>query len=338
MIRGLRYDAFMEILSALRSTGLANERVIPAGIQLWGDGDDAGELGLVVEGELVARVGEAELGRIRRGELVGEAAAWFGGRRTAEVAAVTETRLLVIQRSALETLRDGRPQVYDKLLEAGVFAMARRVRDVDLDIARRASGTQTRPDRGEPSWWKQLIESIRGSEAGDAPPVEGTLRMLPSLKGCPSAVMLALKKAMKPRSYTKGEAVFLQGDEGRNIYLLSAGRVDVLRNVRGDKAVPLACLGPGGLFGTGASVLSERRNANCVVGSDFAWVYELDREGYATLDIDARRAWNEALMDALRIQLATADDQLAALERDGKQPQAEDYDRIRGLLRAYQGR
>jgi len=325
------------LISALRSTGVAQERVIQGGIQLWGDGDDATELGVVVEGELVARVGDAELGRIRRGEMIGEAAAWFGGRRTAEVAAVTQSRLLVMPRSALGVLEAEHLPVYDLLLSAGLHAMARRIRDVDLDIAKRADGTTERPDRGVRPWWKRVAESLRGSNAGDPPPVESTLRLLGALKGCPAPVMVRLKKALAPQSFQKDEAVILQGDEGTSVYVVAAGRIDILRNVRGDKATPLASLGPGGLFGTNAAILKARRNANCIVASEFAWVFEVSAEAVAALDDEARRAWNHSLLDALRVQLATADDQLAALEREGKQPSPDDYDRIRGLLQTYQG-
>ena len=325
------------IIRALRSTGLARERVIQGGIQLWGDGDDALELGLVVEGELVARVLGAELGRIRAGEMVGETAAWFGGRRTAEVAAVTQTRLLIMPRTALSTLRERHGGVYDLLLSAGLHAMARRVRDVDLDIAKRAEGSLDRPDRGVPPWWKKLAATVGGDKAGDAPPPESALRMLGSLKGCPAPVMLDLKKAMTPKSYANKEAVFLQDDEGDSVFVVAAGRIGVLRNVRGNKAVVLASLGPGGLFGTGAAILGARRNANCIVGSEFAWVFEITRAAIQSRNDEVRRIWNETLLGAMRVQLATADDQLAALDREGRQPRADDYDRIQGLLQTYQG-
>lgn len=328
----------MSLENDVRSTGLATERVLPAGIPLWEDGSDADELAFVVDGELAARVGDAELGRIHRGEMVGEASAWVGGRRTAEVVAVEETRLLVLKRKDLPVLKQKYVRVYDRMLDGALHAVARRIRTVDLDIAKRAAGTLDRPENKEPSWWRKLISSMQGPGVGDAPLADVPLRMLPALKGRPGPTLLRLKRALVAKSYRKGEAVFLQDEDGRSVYLVAAGRIDVIRNVKGGRAVPLASLGLGGLFGTGAAILGGERSASCVVGSDFAWVYELSHEALTSIEDDAARAWKEALLSALRLQLGTADEQLAALDRDGREPSAEDYDRILGLLSTYQGK
>ena len=327
----------MSLENDVRSTGLATERVLPAGISLWEDGSHADELAFVVQGELAARVGDAELGRIHRGEMVGEASAWVGGRRTAEVVAIEQTTLLVLKRKDLPVLKQKFVRVYDRMLDGALHAVARRIRNVDLDIATRAAGSLDRPENKEPSWWRKLVASMQGPSVGDAPLADVPLRMLPALQGKPGPTLLRLKRALVAKSYRKGEAVFLQDDEGRSVFLVAAGRIDVIRNVRGGKAVPLASLGLGGLFGTGAAILGGQRNASCIVGSDFAWVYELSHESLSALEDDAARVWKEALLAALRLQLGTADEQLAALERDGREPSAEDYDRILGLLSTYQG-
>jgi CRP-like cAMP-binding protein len=321
---------------AIQATGLAVERVLLPGMNLWRDATEATEMAYVLEGELEVWTGETRLGRIGAGELVGEAGFWPGQLRTAAVSAATRSRLLVLSREHLPGLRTDHQVLYDRLLDTALRSLAERVSAVDKDIAVRAQGSRLQPDAGKPRWWQSLVDQIRGADPGDPPPAEAVLRRLPALKGCPSPVMMRIKRALTAKSYRKGEAVFLEQDEGTDLFLLGAGQIDVLRNARGDRAIELATLNAGALFGTGCWLLGGRRNASCVVASEHAWVYQLTPEATRSLEPEAARTWGEAVAEALRHQLATADEHIAALTRSGKEPDPDDYDRIAGVLAAFQ--
>ena len=321
---------------AIAATGLAVERVLLPGMNLWRDATPATELAYVLEGELEVWTGQTKLGRIAAHELVGEAGFWPGQVRTAAVSASERCRLLVLDREHLPVLRTDHQVLYDRLLDTALKALARRVRSVDQDIAKKAHGSRERPTRGNAKWWRKVVDQLRGTDPGDPPPAEAVLRRLPALKGCPTPVMMRIKRALKTRSYRKGEAIFMEHDEGKDLFLVAGGKVEVLRNARGDRAIELATLSAGALFGTGCWLLDGRRNASCIVTSDHAWVYQLTPEATRGLEPEAARTWREAVAEALRHQLATADEHIAALNRSGKEPDPDDYDRIAGVLAAFQ--
>ncbi len=322
--------------AAIQATGMAVERVLLPGMNLWRDNTEADEMAYVVEGELEVWTGETRLGTIGADELVGEAGFWPGQRRTAAVSASSRCRLLVLSREHLPKLRNDHQVLYDRLLETALRSLAERVHRVDQDIALKAQGSRDRPGAGKPRWWQSFVDQLRGTDPGDPPPAEAVLRRLPALRGCPSPVMMRIKRALKAKAYRKGEAIFLEHDPGADLFLLGTGQVEVLRSARGNRAIELANLNAGALFGTGSWLLGGSRNASCVVASEHAWVYKLTPEATRALEPEAARTWREAVAEALRHQLATADEHIAALHRSGKQPDPDDYDRIAGVLAAFQ--
>ncbi|MCP5146255.1 MAG: MMPL family transporter [Gammaproteobacteria bacterium] len=76
---------------------MANLHTLPAGTRLISEGDDAGSIYVVIDGELTVYSGSGdqrkELRRMTRGDVVGERG-YFGQKRSANVDTVTETRLL----------------------------------------------------------------------------------------------------------------------------------------------------------------------------------------------------------------------------------------------------
>ena len=71
---------------------------------------------VVVDGELVASIPGEEGGRVqlnvsKRGDVVGEVAFFHGGRRTADVEALTDVRLIRLTRNNLERLRRRYPRI-----------------------------------------------------------------------------------------------------------------------------------------------------------------------------------------------------------------------------------
>jgi CRP-like cAMP-binding protein len=91
---------------------------VPAGRRLMAEGEQGAEMFVVLEGELrgsVTREGrEIELARMRRGDSVGEIGL-FAGRRTADVDAVGEVRLLQMNAPELERLRRRYPRIASRV-------------------------------------------------------------------------------------------------------------------------------------------------------------------------------------------------------------------------------
>ena len=93
---------------------MASIRVVRAGERLIEIGQPGIEMYAVIEGKLQASIegksGRVELDAHRRGDIVGEAGLFFA-RRTANVDAVEDTRLLRITQQDLETLRRRYPRI-----------------------------------------------------------------------------------------------------------------------------------------------------------------------------------------------------------------------------------
>ena len=141
---------------------------------------------------------------------------------------------------------------------------------------------------------------------------------------------------MTPHNIEKGSPLFLEQEPGDSVFLLAKGAIDVVRNVKGGKAEPLATLYPGALFGTGSLLLRERRNASCVAQEDSeCWVYEMNLEAHRGLKGEAGRLWRECLVMALAFQVRNAADRLIAL-KVGK-PSLSDYAKLQVGLEGFQG-
>jgi predicted RND superfamily exporter protein len=90
-------------------------RTFPAGAPVFRVGEPGKELFVVLEGELLvslqgSRAEPIELARCKRGDVVGEVALYYG-KRTADVDAVTDTRVLRLTRKNLQRLRRRYPRI-----------------------------------------------------------------------------------------------------------------------------------------------------------------------------------------------------------------------------------
>src|SRR5688572_19492257 len=109
-----------------RSASLWSRRELSPAKELWTEGQGANELAVLVSGELVVRVGEDEVGRVRAGEMVGEASAFFHEPRMATVEANMHSTLLILPNQGLASLRAFHPAMYDLLLDHALVALAQR--------------------------------------------------------------------------------------------------------------------------------------------------------------------------------------------------------------------
>ena len=103
----LRYARIFVLLSNLQS--------VSAGTRVIREGDDAGDIFVVIDGELQVWIenedGERKLlNTLRRGATIGEVG-YFGQKRTANVDATTDCRLLRFNADDLDRLRRRYPRI-----------------------------------------------------------------------------------------------------------------------------------------------------------------------------------------------------------------------------------
>lgn len=103
------------------------------------------------------------------------------------------------------------------------------------------------------------------------------LRSIPFLKTADAKTLEMLESHLRPVSFAAGEMIVHQGELGSNMYFLTEGAVEVLKEGN-DK--PVAVLGPGNLFGEMALILSEPRIAS-VRAKSACSLLELDRRDFS---------------------------------------------------------
>ena len=97
----------------------------------------------------------------------------------------------------------------------------------------------------------------------------------------PLDAFIAVVEELEARIYRSGEWVLRQGDAGDSLFIVSSGKLEVLRHESG-KATHLAFLGPGAFFGEFALLADRHRHAS-VLATTMVEVLELRRPTLARL-------------------------------------------------------
>jgi CRP-like cAMP-binding protein len=287
------------------------ERLTP-GSTLWQYGEAVAELGLLIDGELVAYIAGREVGRVRAPDLIGEASAFFAGMtRSASLTADRPSTVLVLAVSDLRALRFQKSPVYDVLLEHALFALVRRVSSTNREIVKSAVGGVEKVERKEPGVFERLWKVFRpDAPLGPCPPLAPLLKQMPSLDSLEPELEAELISFFEPRKFAEGEVLVLEGEKSDSMYVVADGEIDVLRNVRGDKAELLTKLVPGQQFGVNTMIENGPRTASCVAVRA-GWLYRMERAKYDALRGPVRVRWQECILSTLASQIRNANGALA---------------------------
>lgn len=90
---------------------------------------------------------------------------------------------------------------------------------------------------------------------------EEALRNVPLFSGLETADLNRLGKILVPRQYGPGELILKEGDEAVGFFILSSGKVRVVKDLGGGKEQTLATLTPGEFFGETALLDGYPRTA-----------------------------------------------------------------------------
>ena len=91
---------------------------------------------------------------------------------------------------------------------------------------------------------------------------EEALRNVPLFAGLESADLQRLGRILVPRQYQAGELIIKEGDEAVGFFILSSGKVRVVKDLGADKEQTLATLTPGEFFGETALLDGYPRTAS----------------------------------------------------------------------------
>jgi CRP-like cAMP-binding protein len=89
-----------------------------------------------------------------------------------------------------------------------------------------------------------------------------------------------LGSLLRPHRYTRGQVIFLEGDEGAALCLIAEGRVRIQLTGADGREVVINLYGPGEIFGEMALLDGEPRSADAIAQDDVR-LYWLQREDFA---------------------------------------------------------
>lgn len=296
------------------------ERVsLLAGEPLWSEGDETGSLAILLSGELNVTARGRILATVKMREIVGEASAFFvGQQRTASLTATRACDVLVLRTADLRALRWQKSPVYNSLLDVALQSLVRRIHATNARLAEFVAGTVASPERKEPGALVKLWRSFRpGGPTGPCPELGQFLRSQPGLRDMEPSVEAALAAAFVAEPMSEGQVVVLEGEPGLAGYILAEGVIDVLRNMRGDRAELLVQLKVGQQFGMNTLVATSARTASCIAATP-GWLYRMDGDAYEKLTGEARRLWRESILATLAGQIAGANNALDKAMRTAK--------------------
>jgi CRP/FNR family cyclic AMP-dependent transcriptional regulator len=91
---------------------------------------------------------------------------------------------------------------------------------------------------------------------------EDALRNVPLFAGLESSDLHRLARILVPRQYEAGEVIIKEGDEAVGFFVISSGKVRVVKDLGADKEQTLATLTPGEFFGETALLDGYPRTAS----------------------------------------------------------------------------
>lgn len=304
--RRLSFDTLHQVAT------MWNVRPVQNGETVWAQGDIGQELAVVTSGEFLVIVNEQEVGRVREGEMIGEATVFLPRAvRSATLKARGMSELLTLPIQYLATIRANQNDFYAILLDQALQSLVRRIRATDLRIAMVSKGILDEKATAEPTpmarFWQAIKKKVPGKPVPTLVPL---LWLQPNLASREQTIYQGLEAALIAEPIQEGQVVFNEGEEGHSGYLLAEGVIDVIRNVRSRRSDVLVRLKPGDQFGTITLVARGHRTATCVAGSN-GWVYRMDSIAYHALDIPTKEAWNESMIAILGMQVRNANTLLA---------------------------
>ncbi len=90
---------------------------------------------------------------------------------------------------------------------------------------------------------------------------QDALNEVPIFAGLDRKHLKQLSSTMVPRTLKAGDVIVKEGDQGAGFFVITSGKVEVVRGAAGDRPQVLAALGPGDFFGEMALFEGQARSA-----------------------------------------------------------------------------
>jgi CRP-like cAMP-binding protein len=130
------------------------------------------------------------------------------------------------------------------------------------------------------------------------------LKTVPFFQELSEDELKKLAQVMEERTFKKGEIIFNEGEEGKALYLLAEGEVEVVKTMKGWYKETLAVFKKGRLFGE-LSFLSGKNHSALARATQDVKVYVLTRNQYDRLEKNDPVV-TQKIMKVIALTLSTA--------------------------------
>ncbi len=131
---------------------------------------------------------------------------------------------------------------------------------------------------------------------------EEMLEKVPIFAGLNRKHIKQLSRIMVPRTFKSGDAIIEEGDQGAGVFVVTSGKVEVVRGAESDKVQVLNTLGPGDFFGEMALIEGFPRSATvrCLEDTECLAMTRWDFRAELTSHAEIALAVLEAVVRRLR--------------------------------------
>ena len=130
------------------------------------------------------------------------------------------------------------------------------------------------------------------------------LKTVPFFQELSEDELMMLAQVMEERTFKKGEIIFNEGEEGKALYLLIEGEVEVVKTMKGWYKETLAVFKKGRLFGE-LSFLSGRNHSALARATQDVKVFVLTKNQYDRLEKNDP-VITQKIMKVIALTLSTA--------------------------------
>ncbi len=131
---------------------------------------------------------------------------------------------------------------------------------------------------------------------------EQLLEKVPIFSGLDRKHIKQLSRIMVPRTFKTGDVIIKEGDQGAGVFVVTSGKVEVVRGAAGGKLQVLNTLGPGDFFGEMALFEGFPRSATvrCLEDTDLLAMTRWDFRAELSSHSEIALAVLEAVVRRLR--------------------------------------
>ena len=249
-----------------------SEESVPAGTKIFGFGDTGRDFYLLEEGEISIQrttpYGTFPLALLKPGALFGEIGFISGGPRSADAVALKTVRLLRLDADSIEAKATSWSEFGVHVYWALWHALSGKLRATN-DQLRTFFPADKQPEN--------FLRLRRAREAGDVEvPRDDKVKLLQE-QGLTSKELLTLATFSREIKFAAGSALFEEGDEGKEMYVVLEGKVLISKYIPGAGEEALAILERGDFFGEMSLIEGEPRSADARAHEGAVTVLSLDQ-------------------------------------------------------------